>query len=230
MHVSSLEVYGAPIIDIGHALVGGDLTQVVGTLRNFIPERMVRATGRMMRMNIDDGDIFLGEFVNGALCSVQTSFVTIGNYPGIEARLWSRRRPHLPARRRGRHLRNLKVATPGRRGVSRHADSRSLLSARRERPRIVAHAVLREPDRELHDRDSLRQSGERRQLRRWRVGAGGRERQSNHFGSGDGSACRSPDPRRGARSVFRTLLPCSTRAGDFHGHARVRSSAARLVS
>ena len=36
-------------------------------MRNFIPERMVRATGRMMRMNIDDGDIFLGEFANGAL-------------------------------------------------------------------------------------------------------------------------------------------------------------------
>jgi predicted dehydrogenase len=90
LHVSSLEGYGAPIIDIGHALVGSDLTRVVGTLRNFIPERMVRATGRMMRMNIDDGDIFLGEFVNGALCSVQTSFVTIGNYPGIEARLYGR--------------------------------------------------------------------------------------------------------------------------------------------
>jgi len=49
---------------------------------------MVRATGRMMRMNIDDGDIFLGEFANGALCSIQTSFVTVGNYPGIEARLY----------------------------------------------------------------------------------------------------------------------------------------------
>ncbi len=88
LHVSSLEGYGAPIIDIAHLLVGADLAQVVGTMRNFIPERMVRATGRMMRMNIDDGDIFLGEFVNGALCSVQTSFVTVGNYPGIEARLY----------------------------------------------------------------------------------------------------------------------------------------------
>jgi predicted dehydrogenase len=57
-------------------------------MRNFIPERMVRATNRMMRMNIDDGDIFLGEFRNGALCSIQTSFVTIGNYPGIEARVY----------------------------------------------------------------------------------------------------------------------------------------------
>ena len=88
LHVSSLEGYGAPIIDIAHLVVGSDLDQVVGTMRNFIPERMVRATGRMMRMNIDDGDIFLGEFANGALCSVQTSFVTVGNYPGIEARVY----------------------------------------------------------------------------------------------------------------------------------------------
>jgi predicted dehydrogenase len=88
LQVSSLEGYGAPIIDLAHLLVGSDLTQVVGTMRNFIPERMVRATGRMMRMNIDDGDIFMGEFANGALCSIQTSFVTVGNYPGIEARIY----------------------------------------------------------------------------------------------------------------------------------------------
>jgi predicted dehydrogenase len=88
MQVSSLEGYGAPIIDLAHWFVGADLSAVVGTMRNFVPERMVRATGRMMRMNIDDGDIFLGEFANGALCSVQTSFVTVGNYPGLEARIY----------------------------------------------------------------------------------------------------------------------------------------------
>jgi len=88
LQVSSLEGYGAPIIDLAHLFVGSDLSQVVGTMRNFIPDRMVRQTGRMMRMNIDDGDIFIGEFENGALCSVQTSFVTVGNYPGIEARVF----------------------------------------------------------------------------------------------------------------------------------------------
>ncbi|HET6959188.1 MAG TPA: Gfo/Idh/MocA family oxidoreductase [Vicinamibacterales bacterium] len=88
LQVSSLEGYGAPIIDLAHLMVGADLKEVVGTMRNFIPERMVRATNRMMRMNIDDGDIFLGEFTNGALCSIQTSFVTVGNYPGIEARVY----------------------------------------------------------------------------------------------------------------------------------------------
>ena len=88
IQTSSLEGYGAPVIDISHWWVGADLRRVVGTMRNFIPERMVRDTGRMMRMNIDDGDIYIGEFANGALTSIQTSFVTIGNYPGIEARLY----------------------------------------------------------------------------------------------------------------------------------------------
>jgi predicted dehydrogenase len=88
IQTSSLEGYGAPIIDISHWWVGADLRRVVGTMRNFIPERMVRDTGTVMRMNIDDGDIYLGEFTDGTLTSIQTSFVTIGNYPGIEARIY----------------------------------------------------------------------------------------------------------------------------------------------
>ena len=91
LRVSSLEGYGAPIIDIGHWWVGADYARVVGTLHNFIPERMVRATGRMMRMNIDDGAIVLGEYANGVIGTIQTSYVTIGNYPGIEARLYGER-------------------------------------------------------------------------------------------------------------------------------------------
>lgn len=88
IQTSSLEGYGAPIIDIGHWWVAADYKRVVGAMRNFIPERMVRATGTMMPMNIDDGDIFIGEYTNGVLGSIQTSFVTIGNYPGIEARIY----------------------------------------------------------------------------------------------------------------------------------------------
>jgi predicted dehydrogenase len=57
-------------------------------MRNFVPERVVRATGTMMRMNIDDGDIFIGDFESGAFGSIQTSFVTVGNYPGLEARVY----------------------------------------------------------------------------------------------------------------------------------------------
>ena len=88
IQTSSLEGYGAPVIDIGHWWVGADYSRVVGTMRNFIPNRMVRDTGQMMRINLDDGDIYLCEFTNGVIGSVQSSFVTIGNYPGIEVRLY----------------------------------------------------------------------------------------------------------------------------------------------
>jgi predicted dehydrogenase len=86
--VSSIEGYGAPIIDIMHWWVGAPLTSVVGTMRNFIPERMIRDTGRMTRANIDDADMWIAEFASGALASIQSSYVTVGNYPGIEARIY----------------------------------------------------------------------------------------------------------------------------------------------
>jgi predicted dehydrogenase len=88
IRVASLEGYGAPVIDIGHWFMESDLTSVVGVLRNFVPERLIAATGQMARTNIDDGDIFIGEFASGAICSVQSSFVTVGNYPGIEVRVY----------------------------------------------------------------------------------------------------------------------------------------------
>jgi predicted dehydrogenase len=86
--VSSIEGYGAPIIDIMHWWVDSPLTEVVGTMRNFVPERMVRATGQMQRMNIDDGDMWICEFESPAIASIQSSYVTVGNYPGIEARIY----------------------------------------------------------------------------------------------------------------------------------------------
>jgi predicted dehydrogenase len=88
IRTSSLEGYGAPVIDIGHWWVGADYTSVVGTMRNFIPERIIRDTGLMTRVNIDDGDIYIHEYTNGAIGFVQSSYVTIGNYPGIEVRLY----------------------------------------------------------------------------------------------------------------------------------------------
>jgi predicted dehydrogenase len=86
--VSSIEGYGAPVIDIMHWWVGRPLTSVVGTMRNFVPVRMVRATGQMQRMNIDDADMWVCEFGDGVMASIQSSYVTVGNYPGIEARIY----------------------------------------------------------------------------------------------------------------------------------------------
>jgi len=86
--VSSLEGYGAPTIDIGLECIGSDLTEVVGILANMVPERRrTNLDTERERINIDDLDMFIGEAANGALFSLQSSYVTVGNYPGIEARI-----------------------------------------------------------------------------------------------------------------------------------------------
>ena len=90
--VSSLEGYGAPTIDIGLEMIGSDLTQVVGLLANMVKHR--RRTNLDIdreRINIDDADMFMAEATNGAIYSLQSSYVTVGNYPGIEARIFGSR-------------------------------------------------------------------------------------------------------------------------------------------
>ena len=87
--MGSLEGYGAPTIDIGLMCTGSDLAQLVGIMSNMIPyRRPTNLDTERARINVDDADIFIGECQNGALFSLQTSFVTIGNYPGIEARIY----------------------------------------------------------------------------------------------------------------------------------------------
>ena len=87
--VSSLEGYGAPTIDIGLECIDSDLTQVVGILANMVPERRrTNLDPARERINIDYADMFMGEAASGALFSMQSSYVTIGNYPGIEARIF----------------------------------------------------------------------------------------------------------------------------------------------
>lgn len=89
IQVSSLEGYGAPTIDIGLELVGSDLTHVVGILANMVLyRRRTNLDTDRERINIDDADMFIGECGNGALYSMQSSYVTVGNYPGIEARIF----------------------------------------------------------------------------------------------------------------------------------------------
>ena len=125
--------------------------QVVGTMQNFIPERMVRATGTMMRMNIDDGDIFIGEFASGAIGSIQTSFVTVGNYPGHRgARVRQQGRADLPARRGERHLRVAQGRDAPTRSSSASSRCRRGSTRRAAAARVVALAVLREPRQLVH--------------------------------------------------------------------------------
>jgi len=87
--VSSLEGYGAPTIDIGLECVGAELTRVVGMLSNMVPcRRRTNLDTERERINIDDADMFMAEAANGAMFSMQSSYVTVGNYPGIEARIF----------------------------------------------------------------------------------------------------------------------------------------------
>jgi predicted dehydrogenase len=88
IEVSSIEGYGAPVIDIMHWWLDEPMQAVVGTMRNFVPERVVRDTGKLERLNIDDGDMWIAEFGGGKLASVQSSYVTVGNFPGIEVRIY----------------------------------------------------------------------------------------------------------------------------------------------
>ncbi len=90
--VSALEGYGAPTIDIGLEMVGSDLTQVVGLLANLVKSRRrTNLDTERARINIDDADMFMAEAANGAIFSMQSSYVTIGNYPGIETRIFGSR-------------------------------------------------------------------------------------------------------------------------------------------
>jgi predicted dehydrogenase len=84
----SLEEYASHLIDVALWLVG-DLTSVVGHMRNHIQTRRIRDLGnKMMKINIEDGCIFMGEFENGAQATFQSSFIAVGGYPGLELRVF----------------------------------------------------------------------------------------------------------------------------------------------
>ncbi len=89
IEVGSLEGYGAPTIDIGLELVNSDIEQLVCSMQNMVKyRRRTNLDTELERINWDDADMFIGECKNGALYSMQTSYVTVGNYPGIEARIY----------------------------------------------------------------------------------------------------------------------------------------------
>jgi predicted dehydrogenase len=83
----SLEEYAPHLVDIALWMMG-ELRAVVGHLRNFVPERFIRDAEKVMPINIEDGCICIGEFQNGAQATFQSSFIAIGNYPGLEIRVY----------------------------------------------------------------------------------------------------------------------------------------------
>ncbi len=87
IHVSSVEHYGAPIIDLSLWFMDSNIKSVVGTLHNFVPYRTM-LDGQKVRTNIDDGDVYIGEYEHGGFCTIQSSYVTVNSYPGLEARAY----------------------------------------------------------------------------------------------------------------------------------------------
>lgn len=92
IEVGSLEGYGAPTIDIGLELIGSDIEKLVCEMANLVPERRrYNVDDHFERINWDDADMWIARCKNGSLFSMQTSFVTVGNYPGITAIIYGSR-------------------------------------------------------------------------------------------------------------------------------------------
>ena len=92
IEVGSMEGYGAPTIDIGLELIGSDIEKLVCEMANLVPERRrYNVDDHLERINWDDADMWIARCKNGSLFSMQTSFVTVGNYPGITAIIYGSR-------------------------------------------------------------------------------------------------------------------------------------------
>lgn len=84
---ASIVGYGSHLVDLMR-WCGGEFGAVSGSLHNFIPERVVRGEAGRRRILIDDGAVAIVEFASGAQGLLQTSYVAIGNYPGVELRVY----------------------------------------------------------------------------------------------------------------------------------------------
>jgi predicted dehydrogenase len=84
---SSIIGYGSHLVDLMRWL-GGEFRSVASTMRNFVPERAIRgATGRH-RIPVEDGAVAIVEYESGAQGLLQSSYIAIGNYPGVELRVY----------------------------------------------------------------------------------------------------------------------------------------------
>ncbi len=83
----SIVGYGSHLVDLMRWLAG-DFAAVAATMRNYVPARIVRGYEGLQRINVDDGTVALVEFTSGAQGMLQTSIVAVGNYPGIEIRVY----------------------------------------------------------------------------------------------------------------------------------------------
>jgi predicted dehydrogenase len=85
---SNIIGYGSHLVDLMRWL-GGEFSAVAATMRNFVPERVVRGHGdRRHRIKVEDGTAAVVEFASGAHGILQSSYIAVGNYPGVELRVY----------------------------------------------------------------------------------------------------------------------------------------------
>jgi len=84
---SSIVGYGSHLVDLMR-WCGGEFAAVCGSMRNFIPERVVRGEPGRQRILVEDGAVALVEYAAGTQGLLQTSYIAVGNYPGVELRVY----------------------------------------------------------------------------------------------------------------------------------------------
>ena len=84
---SSIVGYGSHLVDLVR-WNAGEFSSVIGSMSTYVHERAVRGYEGRVSLPIDDGTVALVEFANKAQGILQTSYVAVGNYPGIELRVY----------------------------------------------------------------------------------------------------------------------------------------------
>ena len=84
---SSIDGYGSHLVDLVR-WCAGEFASVAATMRNFVPERVVRGHEGLQRIQVEDGTAAVAEFASGAHGVLQTSYIAVGNYPGVELRVY----------------------------------------------------------------------------------------------------------------------------------------------
>jgi predicted dehydrogenase len=84
---SSIIGYGSHLVDLMRWL-GGEFRSVAGTMRNFVPERQIRGLPGRHRIPVEDGTVAIVEYANGTQGLLQSSYIAVGNYPGVEIRVY----------------------------------------------------------------------------------------------------------------------------------------------
>jgi predicted dehydrogenase len=84
---ASIIGYGSHLLDLMRWL-GGEFHAVAATMKNFVPERQLLGMSGRQKIQVEDATVALVEFASGAQGLVQSSYIAVGNYPGVEIRVY----------------------------------------------------------------------------------------------------------------------------------------------